>query len=165
MNQSRTDTSTKTNAQLLLLIVVAQRDCVCGCHTATSSIRNLVDHTAFKCPPCSGTGKVPILDPGLMRLPCPWCDGKGRWCVGLAQSALDPHCQGRNWVPNSNAWDMKKALHLAGYQLVEEYDLIRRRWVAAVYRYVVNLGIPRIAGDADPARARLLAVGYVLEAL
>ena len=168
MNQSRADTSTKTNAQLLLQIVSAERDCpTClGVGSLGMQMDEVGDKVAIKtlslipCFQCGSTGKAPILDPKLMRLPC-----TNPYCIAVLPEFIDSQnvgvckvCGGRNWIPNPDAWDMKKALHLAGYQLVEEYDLIRRRWVAAVYRYVVNLGIAQIEGDADPARARFLAV-------
>ena len=166
-----------TNAELLLKIVSAEQDCpTClGVGSLGMQMDEVGDKVAIKtlslipCFQCGSTGKVPILDPKLMRLPCPGVvtrlggfkpcviTGYQKGVTGELLAGEKDACGGWSWVPNPDAWDMKKALHLAGYQLVEEYDRMRCRWLAAVYRYA-DSGYGHIQGDADPERARLLAV-------
>lgn len=44
------------------------------------------------CPPCRGTGKlISNLGGSPSEVPCPWCDGTGRWAPGVdAQAHFKP---------------------------------------------------------------------------
>ena len=166
-----TDLSTLPNSAILLQIVSAKRDCAVVWAVAHSgrpdSPLPITAHPSECC--CEGTGKVPILDPTLMRLPCPWCDGRGKDCLTITQSEIEPHCQGRTWVPNPDAWAMKKALHQAGFQLTEQHTMHEYNpdaYMALCFRYQDLTMIPHLPiFDADPERARLLAVTRALGSL
>ena len=149
------DLSTLTNAELLLLIVAAEREVVGECDG--------INHGPET---CGGTGKVPILDPKLMRLPCPNQDGfwseqfKAHYVGYFKGLTICTYCQGRNWVPNPDAWAMTKAVAQAGFRLTEGC------WfhVAAKARYWAHCepseddsGSGETVSDADPERARFLA--------
>ena len=152
-----TDLSTLPNSALLLQIVSAERDCL-NCF-GTGFVQILAKHDVETDFCGCNKGKVPILDSKLMRLPCPWCDGKGDGCLRITQSETEPHCQGRNWVPNPDAWDLLKALHLAGYKLVETSIRIwldGQPYSAAVYKEAAH-SLARV-WDADPERARFLSI-------
>ena len=124
------------------------------------------------CQVCGGTCKVPILDAGLMRLPCPnqygfWSEQFKAHCVGYFKGhAICVYCKGRNWVPNPDAWDMKKALTLASFQLIECSGF--SGWGEAGYRASCQLRKDEFTGERetvwhpDPKWARLLAVTRAL---
>ena len=166
-----TDLSVLPNSAILLLIVMAKRDC-----QHIFSVRQGLK-PASECQLCGGTGKVPILAAALMRLPCPcvlYIAGKGEdRCSRCAdhiwhsKQLSNMHrddcllCQGRNWVPNPDAWDMRKALHLAGFQLAESHSRMGNAddvFLAHCYPYGGYLSGPRPISNADPERARYLAV-------
>ena len=172
MNQSRTDTSTKTNAELLLQIVSAERDCP-NCSYVPLLEGGIIGFTL--CEICNGTGKVPILDAGLMRLTC---DVDGLCKDGVLQADDLPwgrlgnmhrRCLGRGWIPNSDAWAMKKALHQVRFQLREFSGF--SGWGEDGYRAICESKEDELVGnretvwDADPERARYLAVAGALEVL
>ena len=180
-----TDLSTLTKPELLLLIVSAEKPCI-----DTEHIGSMCRYG------CGMTGKVPILNPELMRMSCPcppycvaysdspddqdWqrCSacGVNRSCPKHLDNVMGEHgswcdnCHGSNWMPNPDAWDMKKALHLADFYLTEG-NLFpftgTGLWPTgtAVYkahcrsRVQVESDVAWV-WDADPERARLLAVGY-----
>ena len=94
------------------------------------------------CSKCAGTGKVPLLNPELVRKPCPcppYCvpysaspdDQDWQMCgacqttrihaMGALNDILMGHhgvwcenCQGRNWVPNPDILDWIRALNKLG---------------------------------------------------
>ena len=180
-----TDLSTLTNLELLLRIVEAEKDC--------SEHLPGIPHAAI-CR-CGSSGKVPILSPELMRLPCPcpsYCvryydmpdDRDDRRCGPCGSHAsysmwdaspLGKHgdwcenCQGRGWGTNDDPWAMKKSLRLAGFYLVEDSVLLKSMetpWFASCWRCVEDQGDSlsptNSFWDADPERARLLAVAKAL---
>lgn len=164
-----TDLSTLSNAELLLRIVSAKRDC-----PYCLQLQDLEGgpYSVSGCEVCGGTGKVPILDPKLMRLPCD--SKKHSPCYkefgydtpsggNYYETIVTTDCQGRNWVPNPDAWDMKKALHQAGFHLGEvhrwpSFQQTGDDWSAVCYPY----NSPKLGNegtwDADPKRARYLTV-------
>ena len=170
-----TDLSILSYQEILLKTVAAQRHCQCGCHKAKPAIQDIVDHAYFKCPICSGTGKVPILSPALMRIPCPnyqatkaFTLGSG-WTMEACVSresycrAGKDDCKGSGWIPNPDPWDMREALHQAGFQLVEShipsyYRDTSNPWMADCFDYtrIASPGLP--TRSFDPKWARLLAV-------
>ena len=178
-----TDLSTLPNSALLLRIVAAERDCT-HCQGTGLAPREVGEEHLWYELCCCHHGKVPILDPKLMRLSCPCSNnaGSGYWCFqcskrrrsvdGYADEYLTParaaihapdcaNCRGDTWVPNPDAWDMRKALHLAGFQLIEGHTMYSHqdKYPAICYRYLEQEATPRIPIlDADPKRARHLAV-------
>ena len=166
-----TDLNALTNRELLLKIVEAERDCA-----HIFSVRQGLK-PASACQFCDGTGKVPILSPELMRLPCP-CPKKvwhqetsegGSWWDQPCNPRCYPNkhiegcfCQGRSWIPNPDPWAMKRALRLAGFYLTEDSvpnTSDNKPWavVCWVSEQFTDSGTGWV-WDADPARARFLAV-------
>ena len=157
-----------TNRELLLQIVSAERECSKLNSYPHSQKESGYRYKGFQCPElhCLGTGKVPILDPGLMRLPCPnqdgfWSEQFKAHCVSyLKGHSICTYCQGRNWLPNPDAWAMKKALHQAKLQLLENQGR-SKDFQAGCFPQGHGKPLYPIGGyvwDADPERARLLAV-------
>ena len=62
------------------------------------------------CDACDGTGKVPLLDPNLVRKSC-------RWCGSIAQHPVGYHCEGRAWVPSEREMDWVRALTKVGWNI------------------------------------------------
>lgn len=187
-----TDLSTLTNTELLVRIVEAEKDCdLCE----GSKVILVGEPDQDDCWECEGIGKVPILSPELMRLPCPcpsYCvryhdmpdDRDDRRCGPCGSHAsfsmwdsspLGKHgdwcenCQGRGWGTNDDPWAMKKSLRLAGFYLVEDCVLLKSMetpWFASCWRCVEDQGDSLSPStsfwDADPERARLLAVAKAL---
>ena len=155
-----------SNLQLLLRIVEAVRHCPrCFPQDGLSYVIAFSPHQ--DCQECGGTGKVPILDPKLMRLPCPMLYERPLWASMQTTHELQGincECGGRNWVPNPDAWDMRKALHLAGFYLREESIFVPMEelpWGAACWpktRTRSNVWATDWAWAADPEWVRLLAV-------
>lgn len=58
--------------------------------------------------PDGGTGKVPLLDPALVRKPC-------RFCAGSPTSGC--LCNGSGWLPSDNEMDWVRATEKAGYSV------------------------------------------------
>ena len=183
------DLSVLPNSAILLQIVAAKRKCL-DCSGVGAICKMEVDGVVVSsfgsCQRCDNTGKVPILDAGLMRLPCPgdgivdcwkgkatrydW-SGHGSDCAqhNLPAYSNEPCscgvwpdclvCKGRNWVPNPDAWAMRKALGMAGFRLDEGC------WFRPVGEplYWANCGLRQkidaeSGEDADPEQARYLAV-------
>ena len=179
----------KITTELLLRIVSAERDCpACkgtgnvGAHLPSGNNEGnapWVDPTYPEpCAGCGGTGKVPSLSPELMRLPCPgWRRKSGQDvpCLALRPDwwkifgppylgEVDP-CGGLCWIPNPDAWDMKKALHQVGFYLVESHitlNNVNAPFVAICFLEKAKAFPPASdcppVWDADPERARFLAV-------
>ena len=178
-----TELDALTKPELLRRIVEAERPCS-GCLGSGSvgvQMEEFGDRVAIEnvslipCTQCSGTGKGPILDPKLMRLPCP--HGRHAACHSPSQPQntcpehLNVHhcfeCHGEFWVPNPDPWAMVKALHKADFQLIERHSY-RGDFQAGCYprgpgsalypavEYIWDLG--GYIWDPDPERARLLAV-------
>ena len=158
-----TDLSTLTNADLLLQIVAAKKiSCGyngdlftrCSCEEGDCPCHSI----GFK----EVHGKVPILDPKLMRLPCIGQHPYPCYIPNRHEHVCED-CQGRTWVPNPDAWDMKKALHLADFDLSEGNAYrINMPWGAGCWKRGLQPSEP--VWDADPKRARLLAVAAALVA-
>ena len=155
-----------TNAELLLQIVSAERACpTCHGYGGMSS-QDLVgihgNKPMYPCEFCTNTGEVPILDPKLMRLPCIGQHPYPCYIPNRHEHVCED-CQGRTWVPNPDAWDMKKALHLADFDLSEGNAYrINMPWGAGCWKRGLQPSEP--VWDADPKRARLLAVAAALVA-
>ena len=166
MNQSRTDTSTKTNAQLLLQIVSAEKECNAGHPLTDDYFKELGE-----CYKCLGTNKVPILDPQLMRLPCSCLVGYRNYTTSYKQSsnyATCVDCQGRIWIPNPDPYTMREALHKAGFQLVENHIPIYYKdtslpWMANCFPYSKSASYILQVRSHNPERARFLAVIKAIE--
>ena len=173
-----------TNRELLLRIVSAERDCP----DWKPNIVN-VQGVSYCCDRCDGRGKLPILSPELMRLPCPcppycvaysdspddqdWqrCSacGVNRSCPKHLDNVMGEHgswcdnCHGSNWIPNPDSWAMKKALHQAGFRLAERGTRYGQgQWIAhcCPFGHDSRLCIPIV--DADPERARFLTIAKAL---
>ena len=160
-----------TNAVLLLQIVAAERECSNCKGVGGLSSLDLVGIPGadgmYQCAICNNTGKVPILDPKLMRLPC---DTEGLCKGGVLQAddlpwgrLGDTHrrCRGRGWAPNLDAWTMKRALHQAKFHLSEGCVFWHKR---TDFYWATCWSIEEYTGefegrvyDTDPERARLLA--------
>ena len=161
--------TTLTNAQLLLHIVAAAQDCP---NWKPNTVN--VQGVSYCCDGCGGLGKLPILDPGLMRLPCPNYQATKAFTLGSGwtMEACKSHeafcragkdaCNGTGWVPNPDAWAMTKALHKAGFQLTEShavYEYSQDEYMAFCYRYQDKHIIPYLpTTNPDPERARLLDI-------
>ena len=158
-----------TNAVLLLQIVAAERECSNCKGVGGLSSLDLVGipgaDVMYQCAICNNTGKVPILDPKLMRLPC---DTEGLCKGGVLQAddlpwgrLGDTHrwCRGRGWAPNLDAWTMKMALTRASLRLTEGYGFFvvgeGLYWASCQAKEEAPEG--NKMWDADPGRARLLA--------
>ena len=168
-----TNLSLLTNAQLLLRIVSVERECpVCegtgslGVDLPAGDSQGNLPAAREMCNNCANTGKVPILAPTLMRLPCPnqdgfWSEQFKAHCVSyLKGHSICTYCQGRNWLPNPDAWAMKKALHQAKLQLLENQGR-SKDFQAGCFPQGHGKPLYPIGGyvwDADPERARYLAV-------
>ena len=150
------------NADLLLCIVKAERDCpLCDGQGYKNLISDPEDphhiQSATRC--TCRAGKVPILSPELMRLPCPQLYKRSSW-PSMATihelRGINCECQGRTWVPNPDAWAMWRALaeikvdaalNLSGgifEAVIPDDSFDETRWCSS-------------EGD-DPQRALLLAV-------
>ena len=161
--RKRTETTTRledlTNPQLLRSIVEAEQDCpTCHGYGGMSSLELVGIPGAdpmYGCETCDSTGKVPILDPKLMRLPCPYPCHCQRGPLHTAP------CLTRGWVPNPDPGAMKKALHLAEFHLSEDGAFWAKRedcyWANCRPKYELS-DYGETVWDADPERARLLAV-------
>ena len=169
--------TTKTTPELLLQIVSAERDCPScfgkGVLGSSGGFGNSPPPEQWGCVDCGGIGKVPILDPKLMRLPCPNCAGTGHiYSISVAPalhrqlfSRCQP-CKGEGWMPNPDAWAMKKALHRAEYYLAESHAFMfagNKPWGAHCYHQREAPSDQAMVWDADPERARYLAVVKVFE--
>ena len=97
------------------------------------------------CNTCGGTGKVPLLDPALVRKPCPGVSPDDFGCVTwidaykqeLHMAGRCP-CEGRGWFPSNNQMDWVRALNKLGLDVAyrsrspvdevdvyEDYDILR----------------------------------------
>ena len=72
------------------------------------------------CPTCNGTGKVPLLDPDLVRKPCPRL-------LGREQTDCS-YCQSNGWVPSPDLLDWIRAVNRAGYVVM--FDEVGEVWVS-----------------------------------
>ena len=154
-----------SNEELLLHIAEAERDCS-TCQPMPEGPPPPI------CPTCGGTGKVPILSPELMRLPCPkkcsggwivetWAGGR-RWgcygCGGIYQREGAGGNEGRGWIPSPDAWALwalKEGLLSSGYTYSEHGEMHGASWVAVRETDTQEVWFGR---DPDPKRAFLLAV-------
>ena len=80
-----------------------------------------IDH----CKDCGGTGKVPLLDPGLVRKPCSWADSHNEYDRGKAHSTYDrrnctqaAHRPCPGWSASNDEIDWVRALNKTGYDIV-----------------------------------------------
>ena len=129
-----------SNEELLLHIVKAERDSCgftgshvesrCWCPEADCCCHSL----SFK----EVHGKVPILAPELMRLPCPDLEKRVGLCAMCHKAYWEEQhhspectiCMGRGWIPNPDPWAMKQALLQGGYSYSEEGHMPGQIWVA-----------------------------------
>ena len=90
---------------------------------------------------CDGTGKVPLLDPALVRKECK-CGSKFQ---NHAVISCGYGCHDRGWSPSPNDMDWVRALNKAGYDVAyrscspvdevdvyEDYDILRG-WGATIF--------------------------------
>ena len=101
--------STLAESNLLLALALLEKDCDCWQvidrnEGRTGTIRKAPD---VFCSKCAGKGKVPLLDPALVRKPCPNPYCKNGWDSKWAC----PTCKGRGWMPSPDILDWIRALN------------------------------------------------------
>ena len=73
------------------------------------------------CPEGAPAGKVPLLDPALVREPCAWGIGEEsydhRLCAKNLYRNKEIVCDGRGWFPSNDPMDWVRALNKAGYNV------------------------------------------------
>ena len=66
-------------------------------------------------------GKVPLLDPELVRKPCTWGTGEESYDHGSCANNLYRNkkyiCNGSGWLPSDSEMDWVRALNKAGYKV------------------------------------------------
>ena len=89
---------------------------------------------ATPCDLCNGTGKVPLLDPALVRTMCPWANAHDEHDQGKRYSADDRYwcTQGKHrpcpgWSVSDNEMDWVRALNKAGWRVT--FETGGRVWV------------------------------------
>ena len=121
-----------TEPNIPLALALLERDCPCSeCH-GNPVVDTWICQGRMLC--CNGTGKVPLLDPELVRKPCP-CEyiydginhyldaSDGNRCCKLQIYDLGHRldtcdaCQGRNWVPSPDILDWVWALNKEGWRV------------------------------------------------
>ena len=78
------------------------------------------------CPEGAPAGKVPLLDPALVREPCAWGIGEESYdhklCAKNPYRNKETVCEGRSWLPSDDVMDWVRALNKAGYAVTFIHD-------------------------------------------
>ena len=159
-----------TNTELLRRIVMTER-VSCGYNGGPSTRCSCEEGDC----PCHSLGfrevhgRVLTLSPDSMRRTCP-CIAKPaaeyltQTCDGCRRTGVTFHgdnclnCGGQGWIPNPDPWKMRTALRHAGFILVERSTLYGEQPHGAVCGSPSSMSREDWIWDADPERARLLAV-------
>ena len=104
---------------------------------------------------CKGTGRVPLLDPEIVRVKCP---------LGGLESHYDPKnhihpsdpCQGRGWIPSTDPWAYVRA---AWPSIVDQQWFVLQAVERALNNISAETGMP------DPLDPGPAAFDVVYEAL
>ena len=94
-------------ADLKLALALLEKECP---DLFTEHGRPRHERKGWSCILCGNSGKVPLLDPALVRKPCTCRPPE------LVHSETGP-CRGKGWVPSPNEMDWVRALNKAGYSV------------------------------------------------
>ena len=130
-------------AELQLALALLEKGCPDCQLPASFGVKPQLDPW---CEPCCGAGKVPLLDPGLIRKPCAWGIGEDSYdhkrCAENLYRNKAYVCNGSGWLPSNNEMDWVRALNKVGYDVsflcggavrVDTFPAQRSRWGKTVF--------------------------------
>ena len=110
-------------ADLKITLALLEKDCpgppyhLCKRGSIIISGSGVYGSAQVSCSLCRGTGKVPLLDPALVRKPCTCRPPE------LVHSETGP-CRGKGWMPSNNEMDWVRALNKLNMDVAFRADII-----------------------------------------